>query len=256
MGKKDSSKTRVTPVFNELQARDPSGSGWIQRLLELPSRDGAHERPIVTPPLISGSLQYGKDEARLEPPRSLLCHMVEHATTLRWPKATDDLGVTTRQKRRALCDGDLATRKEALELLERGAPAQTWYVLEGRSRPDVYFETVDAIVVVEGKRTERHATDRTNWLRDRDQMLRHLDCAWERRREHRVYGFLVVEGKDDGRVPRKWREYAEKAVTADYLRNSLPHRDDATRAAIANAFLGVTTWQRLREEFGLANLED
>lgn len=107
-----------------------------------------------------------------------------------------------------------------------------------------------------GKRTEPHATNRTSWLRDRDQMLRHLDCAWERRRDRRVYGFLVVEGKDDGCVPRKWREYTERAVTADYLRNSLPHRDDATRAAIAAAFLGVTTWQRVSEQFGLATLED
>lgn len=50
MGKNDSSKTRVVPVFSELRDQDPTGKAWLSKLLALPTRDGASscsEAPLL-----------------------------------------------------------------------------------------------------------------------------------------------------------------------------------------------------------------
>lgn len=182
--------------------------------------------------------------------------MVTNPEQLKPPKSADKQGPTTRMKRKALLDVDPTVQTEALALLAKGKdiPAQAWYVLEGRSRPDVYIETADAIIVIEGKRTEPTATTKTNWLRGRDQMLRHIDCAFEVRGTRRVYGFLIVEGKDDGRVPKKWREVCADTVSTKTLDTSLPHRSPDERRAIADAFLGATTWHQVCDTLGLAGI--
>ena len=36
MGKRDSSKTRVVPVFDQLHAKDGSGRSWLGKLMALP----------------------------------------------------------------------------------------------------------------------------------------------------------------------------------------------------------------------------
>lgn len=251
MGKQDSTKTRVTPVFDKLRHADPTGQAWVVPLLALPTRDGASVDRIITPPLRANTLQFGAAEAQLEPPRSLLRWMVEHPERLQWPKQADNHDPATQAKRKALLANDSAVRAEALDLLAKGQPQQTWYVLEGRSRPDVYFETDDAIVVIEGKRTELGPTRNVSWLPGRDQMLRHLDCAWELRRNRRVFGVLIVEDQDGGGVPRKWRDACDETIAADALERSLPHRTQDEREQIAASFLGATTWNRVCDALGL-----
>jgi hypothetical protein len=177
--------------------------------------------------------------------------MIQNPARLSKPKA-DAKSEITKEKRKALLLGDTSIQAEALALLNRGAPQQVWYVLEGRSRADVFIETDDAIIVIEGKRTEPDATTSTSWLANRHQMLRHLDCAWEMRAGRRGYGFFIVESKkSDGRVPKKWQEACNETIAVTTLETSLPHRSQADREAIARSFLGATTWQRVRDRFDL-----
>jgi hypothetical protein len=124
-------------------------------------------------------------------------------------------------------------------------------VLEGPSYPDVYLETERTIVVVEGKRTEREPTTSTTWMAQRHQMLRHIDAAWDGRGAKDIYGLLIVEGADDGTVAEPWRSYPATLRGNAVLAASLPHRRDDERAAMARAFLGVTTWRRVCDRFGL-----
>jgi hypothetical protein len=64
------------------------------------------------------------------------------------------------------------------------------------------IETPDALIVIEGKRTESGATIDTTWLTGRHQIWRHIDAAWEIRGRRQVFGFFIVEGEDpDGRLP-------------------------------------------------------
>ena len=101
----------------------------------------------------------------------------------------------TVRKREALLNRDKLVIGEALALLNRPAlPPSDWYILEGHSQPDVFLQTPEVIVVIEGKRTERGPTVRTTWMPGRDQMMRHIDCAWEIRGTRKVFGFYLVEG--------------------------------------------------------------
>jgi len=252
MGMHDSTKTRVAPVFTELFHLDPTGGSWLATLLSLPARDGAAlDRPAAAPVLPS-TVGFGTAEVSLAPPLGLLRWMVMHPERLTTPTHAAALAAPTQAKRAALLAGELGVQTDALALLAHGAPALGWYVFEGRSRPDVYFETPDAIVVIEGKRTEPTATTATSWLRGRHQMLRHLDCAWERRGGKALFGFFIVEATEaEGRVPTTWRAACATTVALETLEQSLPHRSAAEQKAIAGAFLGATTWQLVCQQLEL-----
>jgi hypothetical protein len=160
----------------------------------------------------------------------------------------------TREKRKKLVARDPATIAEAIRLLKTRTRPGVWYVLEGKSAPDVFIETTNALIVVEGKRTERKATGSTTWMPKRSQMLRHMDAAYEIRGAKRVLGLMVVEG-DGGtgavNVSPHWTNQATQQILAQTLTDSLPHRSVDERNQIAAGFLGVTTWQRLCAAFSI-----
>lgn len=249
MGKLDSSKTRVVPVFDELRRRDPLGEMWLERLLSLPTGVASRASRTATPPIRES--RWGEEKS-LHPPMSLLRWMIDHPNQLTKPADFEKRSQTTQEKRSALLNGDPATREEALRLLEgASAPTSVWYVLEGHTRPDAFLATDDALIVVEGKRTERGATTTTTWLADRSQMLRHLDCAWDIREGRRVYGFYVVEAEDGVAVPSKWWDEVAETVAERTRKASPPHRSPETQETIADGFLGVCTWQHVCREFDI-----
>jgi hypothetical protein len=250
MGKYDSSMTRVTPVFNCMWDADPSGSSWLMPLLALgsysPQRLNFDPGQLTSPQ----TRCWGDKERRLNPPRSLLFWLVNNAS--RPSSETLWGGPETRKKREKLVERDPATIAEAHRLLCSQAKPGVWYVLEGRSAPDVFLETEYAIIVVEGKRTERSATSVTTWMPKRSQMLRHMDAAYEIRADKRVLGLMIVEGEggaDAVNVTAHWNNQARDQVLDQTLQDSLPHRSPKERAQIAAGFLGVTTWQRVCAEF-------
>ena len=105
---------------------------------------------------------------------------------------------------------------------------------------------------MEGKRTEAGPTTSTTWMAGRQQMIRHLDAAWEIRGRRSVYGFFIVEAEPGStEVPGRWQAAADAARGDDAILSSLPHRDQSDREGIRKAMIGVTTWQRIVSEFGL-----
>jgi len=75
MGEKDSSKTRVKPVFDELFLRDKTGLSWLGGLLRLPSR--INMESLSVPELLPLRVHaWGDTEKALFPPRSLLRWLV------------------------------------------------------------------------------------------------------------------------------------------------------------------------------------
>ena len=129
---------------------------------------------------------------------------------------------------------------------------RAWYVLEGPSQPDVYLDSAEVVIVVEGKRTETAPTTSTAWMRVRHQMLRHLDSVWDHLEGRRLYGLYIVEGESGtGSIqpPSTWHEAVESTISHEVLRGSLPHRTPDERSQIAAALLGVTTWQAICDEF-------
>jgi hypothetical protein len=247
MHKFDSSRTRVAPVFDQLLAQDPTGATWLPRLLTLPRLNSRRPLPFMPRPQPLTASNWYPAEVKLAPPRTLLQWLVRHADQLQ-PTTLGSSPITI-AKRQALLQGDPDTVTEALEFLARPVYSmKAWYVLEGLSQPDAYLETPEMLIVIEGKRTEAGPTTHTGWMPQRHQMLRHIDCAWERRGQRTVLGFFIVEGQggaDAVAVPVHWHAAARATITPGALDVSLPHRTTAERKAIAAAFLGVTTWQEV-----------
>lgn len=207
MGHYDSSRTRVVPVFSRLYCIDPTGRSWLQSLVDLPSRAGRVEASVGSSPL-RDALWWPR-EKRLMPPTSLLGWLIEN---VKGPTTNDAWGDgKVRRKREALIRGDRTVIAEALKRLEKVRGERDWAILEGPSQPDVFLETDEVVVVIEGKRTESSPTTATAWMPVRHQMLRHLDGAWEIRGSRSVYGFFIVEGAPErpgdihkcGRTSRK-----------------------------------------------------
>lgn len=247
-GRRDSSGTRVAPVFSALEAR--GSAPWLRRLLSLPEPAGA---------LLPGELEVGSDltcafghgsrkERRLAAPPSLLRWLIPRVER---PAIARKEHPETASHRRLLFDRDPSKVAEAIRLIDRGIITRGWHVFEGPTAPDVVIETSRVIVVIEGKRTERGPTRDTQWMPGRHQMWRHIDAAWEVRGGRDVYGFFIVQGDQKGGIPELWRRVAEETASDAVLASSLPHRSDEERAALRRSFLGVTTWDRVVSTFGL-----
>jgi hypothetical protein len=153
--------------------------------------------------------------------------------------------------RRRLAAGDAETVQEALRLLRTSNEARGWYIFEGPTCPDVLLIANDAIVVIEGKRTEKTTTTGTTWLTGRHQIWRHIDAAWEIRGRRAVYGFFIVENASDGSIPDGWRAATMACLDSIALHASFPHRSAEEVLAISRCYLGVTTWQDVCDCFSI-----
>ena len=263
MGQKDSTRTRVAPIFDHLLSRDQTGRQWLPQLLQLPHTGHCNDSGTFPAPSVLMTWGWGTTEVAIEPPRPLLHWLVSHMGEESNIKSPDSVykahekSKKSYHKRKALWDRDQSVVSEALGALAQPRLSygqKPWYILEGETKPDVYLETPEMLIVIEGKRTECRPTRHTTWMYSRYQMLRHLDCAWEIRSGRRVYGFFIVEGDggpENVEVPDKWTEVALDTAARDGFEASLPHRTAQERAAIAGSFLGVTTWQRVCTEFGI-----
>jgi hypothetical protein len=246
----DSSRTRVAPVFGRLQCLDPSGRLWLQGLLEM-----ANSRKLPRPEAGSSRLRLAKwwpREAKLAAPPGLLQWLVTNAQEPRdaaaWGRRPEVMA-----NRRRVVDRDADTLAGALQSLQARRPStRAWYVLEGPSQPDVYLDTADSVVVIEGKRSEPDLATSTAWMPVRHQMLRHLDAAWEHRQGRRIYGLFIVESEVEAasiQPSSAWHQAVEATISEEVLKGSLPHRSPDERRQIASALLGVTTWQAVCDEF-------
>jgi hypothetical protein len=242
-GKYDSSKTRVSPVFEALWR---SGRDWLPRLLQLPS-GGC--RPLTA---INGNLTliegyWEPNERSLRPPISLLSWLIRNIGSV-----SD--GPFESVDRERLAAGDPEIVEKALRFLRSEGADRAWYIFEGPTSPDVFLVAPDVLVVIEGKRTELTATTETKWLPGRHQIWRHLDAAWEIRGRRSVYGFFIVESEVESAqpiVPKHWQIAAASCLEPQVLESSFPHRSKVEAQAIANGFLGATTWRHVCEAFGI-----
>lgn len=237
-GQFDSSKTRVAPVFDALACLGVAD--WPRGLLLLA------EGRVSTIPDLNFAFQrgfWGNDEQGLEPPLSLLRWLVRNVQ----PRAGE------RSERELLFRRDAATIERALAELDAMTswPGRKWYLFEGKTFPDALIETPDALIVVEGKRTEPAPTTHTTWMSRRDQIWRHIDAAWGVRGTRKVFGMFVVEGDDRGDVPAVWMEGLHAARSSEAIAASFPHRAGDEVRQLLECLVGITTWQKVCENFGL-----
>jgi hypothetical protein len=246
----------VVPVFDRLYQNDRTGCSWLPKLLTLP----AAEYRLSLPPNCTFAIKdhcWGANEKKLNPPVALLSWLIRHP---RKPiSGTLSADSAKEEKRRQWLDGSRDRLLEGLILLRTNPNGYDWHIFEGETQPDVFIETDDLIVVIEGKRTEAKPTTTTKWMQGRNQMLRHLDCAWEIRGRKILVGFFIVEGEGVSiDIPEQWRAFSTDTISPTTIASSLPHRGPAEQQGIASCFLGATTWQLVCKEFGIdwASLPD
>src|ERR1017187_9601609 len=237
-GRFDSPKSRVSPVFNRLRERSDA---WVSRLLELVDPETASALAGLDLSFQRGP--WGPPDPPRPPPLALLSWLVRNPTAaLRFEQHIPE--------RIALAQGNPIAVEQALKLLRTAGSRPSWHILEGPTYPDVVLEPPEALVVIEGKRTEAGPTTDTTFMEGRHQIWRHLDAAWEIRARRRVMGFVVVEGASaNGDIPAIWSQALEEARSLPVLEESFPHRSLNERSAIARCLLGITTWQRICIEF-------
>jgi hypothetical protein len=240
-GKYDSSKTRAAPVFNALQAQ---GGDWVRRLLGLAVHPRAQKRLPASLDLTFLRGHWAPNELGLPPPVSLLSWLIRNPQAL--IHTNSDI-----KDRQALFAGDPKTVERALELLRKEAVNRAWYMLEGPTVPDAYIETPDALIVVEGKRTESGPTTSTTWMPNRHQIWRHIDAAWERKGRRQVFGLFIVESDANADIPEHWHGAVRDCLDREALAGSFPHRSAEEQKAIAACMLGATSWQKVLAAFHL-----
>jgi hypothetical protein len=240
-------------VFRELFLRDPTGAGWLPGLLELGSRATEALPGTLMHRLVSGHKPtWGSAELALPAPLGLLEYLVQ-AITGQQVAASRDTGPTL-ARRQLLAQRHPDTIAEALSALRNGKRGRHWFVLEGASRPDATLEMPKAVLLVEGKRTERSCTSTTKWMGTRSQLLRHMDAASDLYRDKRVLGLLLVEGDGGAEAlepSSHWHKESDAQHSPEMLATSLPHRTPAEREAISQGILGVATWQAVCRQNGI-----
>lgn len=245
MGNKDSSKTRVAPFFDQLYERDDTGVSWLHQLIAL----GSRQEIVATVPqslrlVPNHGKRWGVGEVALPAPQTLLEHLVANVDAHLVADSRDS--GSTLAKRVKLAAGDSDTLAEALDAIRGGQRGKKWFVLEGESKPDALLECEDVVVCVEGKRTEAKCTTTTQWMRQRAQLVRHMDAAMDRFPHKRVFGLLIVEGEGGANAvlsSEHWRQESADAYSPSLVAASLPHRSEAERDALRQSILGLTTWQ-------------
>jgi hypothetical protein len=243
---RDSSRTRVAPVFSILEGRTDN---WPAMILDLAADTiSLIERPWINLRMSPAFVYFGDKTAKrkergFEPPRSLLEWLIHNVKDNgRRPLSANAIAALDRQR---ILDRDPDAQSRALIALDHSRRDNPWCRFEGPTYPDAVIETPDALIVVEGKRTEGGPTTKTTWMMGRHQMLRHIDGAFEAKGSKRVFGLFIVETDPQFSryiVPDKWIRAARETISADAIEKSLPHRSEEHQKAIAKAFVGVTTW--------------
>ena len=126
-----------------------------------------------------------------------------------------------------------------------------WNTFEGNSKPDLFIESEQYIIVVEGKRTEADITHSTTYLPNRCQMVRHIENALEYCECNKtVIGFYIVEDTCN------YKEHC----TREYFRKSLEletiQKNNAQKEEIVNSFYDYPTWQDISKKLKIVYPQD
>jgi hypothetical protein len=265
MGDRNSSITRVWPVFDYLFADDPTGESWLRQLIGLAPSTSIRDALLSTPlrPISANLGQLGRRipsnvkkhltpaqqqslrslryafEVDLPAPKRFLEWLLANPHCLSWPPRDAKMwqkGDATTKLRKRLRDGDAKLRLSALEELASTTPAkafQKWWAFEGRTSVDCYLETDEAIILIEGKRTESVA-GKTFWYKSRDQLIRNIETAAQHASTKKKEFAVLLCAEDSTNLAPQTFAW------------SLPHLTPTERTELQDHYLGCVTWEQIR----------
>lgn len=240
MGKRNSSLTRVKPLFDFIN----SDIDKLNRFLELFEKTNKRVKQNF---LIE--IRYGQNEKKIPPPKSILIWMLQNLNTLNKVKnyGVKNIDSETYKKRSELFSGNIKLIDEAINAIKTKTkiPDKGWYIFEGNTFPDIFIETSDSIFIGEAKRTENDITTKTIWLNQRDQLVRHIDSLLDQPKP--IYSFYILEKEEylKGTYIKRMELYSKKY----YFKENLKHRDDKTIERAFNSFIGFIFWENIADCF-------
>ena len=259
----NSSITRVRPVFRRLLERDPTGSSWLSRVLQLSKSSTlagtTRSEPGIILPALSKRRRYHDPvqgnieleccfEFSVAPGRRFLRWLLENPDRMTWPASAGrhkSYSAATQAHREALVGrrGGFAQKQvqtSALRSLYRNGPeksARRWWAFEGFTEVDCCLQTNKLVLLIEGKRTEG-LSQSTAWYPGRNQLYRNLEAARDLA-AGREFGVFIVGEK----------EIPETALGSP--ETGLPHLNSAERAELMSHYFGTLNWPQVCEVTGM-----
>lgn len=249
---KNSSLTRVEPVFKILLKLDPTGLSWLAKLIKLTNKNTDIATRIASMNCkimdYCVELKNGRPkcfERSIVPSYAFLRWLIEHPERLKVPKNYGTKDEAKRENRKKLLgvygvQVQQEKMREALKLLdEKGAQKSRgqWWAFEGYTRVDCLLETDDFILGIEGKRTDKESS-RINWFSPRNQIIRNLE-AIKAEAGSKAYAVLLMN--EDGSDP---------ILDADFS-NSLPHYSPQEIQELKGHYLGSVSWRQACTALGI-----
>ena len=257
-GIRDSSITRVQPIFEAALAQDASGASWLPKLLAAAPRARTTLKTLVDDPgsLVPETVEASSSskaslacfEKHVPPDRRLLAWCVENPERLTTPSVSDPPKPTQLKRRSLVSDQPPGSRgavqREARECVATASlKAGAWWRFERETEVDCVLATDRLVLCIEGKRNEGLSRS-TTWLRDRNQVARNLEAAWRLAGVDRDFAVLVC-------VEKPGDPLADPAFVSGSLEAACPHLLPAERRDLANAYLGELTWPVICQALGL-----
>jgi hypothetical protein len=261
VGERDSSLTRVQPVFDALLKHSPDGASWLGELWDMAA--STRLGMAVPRPDDLGRLLAGETPADPAARRGILYErpVAPPAAFLRWlllnPGAMQvvdrvDFGAKSAEARawrgRLFSDEERLVREaqeEGLKQLERRLAQRgrrKWWAFEGFSRVDCCLITERCVLFVEGKRTDTVSSS-TRWLEKRSQLWRNVEAAREFAGGKQFGVILAVEDELDGSAA------LDEAMRS--LGDSYPHLESGECAELSRHLIGFVTWPDVVRKCGL-----
>ncbi|KAF0238435.1 MAG: hypothetical protein FD181_1085 [Prolixibacteraceae bacterium] len=240
---RDSSLTRVKPLFDFIDADEEK----LNRLLGLFKNN---TQSITKNSIIK--IGYGDNEITIPPSKSLSIWMLLNLNYLNKVKnyGVENIDSETFRKRKLLFSGDGALKDEAIRLIQMKSDlsARDWFIFEGKTHPDIFIETTDSIFVGEAKRTEKDITNKTKWLSQRDQLIRHIDSLLDQSKT--ICSFYIL---DRGEYSKGlFKERMKLYLEMDYFRDNLRHRNEQLIERAMKSFIGYIFWDDISDHFNIS----
>ena len=261
MGDRNSSLTRVQPIFDELLDRWSDGDPWLSELWDMATltRPGvALSKPVGLGELLNSETPADRSgrlgtvyERAVPPPAAFLLWLLENPQRMQVRDRVNFGGKSdrTRRWRSKLFSGDQRLVSDAQDegrnqlgkrLAQRGR--NKWWAFEGFTHVDCCLITNQCVLFVEGKRTES-VSPSTLWFRERSQLWRNVEAAKEFASDKEFAVILAVERESDGRTALASAAYS--------LDGSYPHLDAEQRTELDRHLIGFVTWPEIVNRCGL-----